>query len=170
MDWSEEMGACEIDAARAASGRLRVLVAADSRLVAEALMFSLETDPKLEAIGYALDGWEALDYMTTLKPDVVVAGPRLPALDSLRFSQFARELFPDMLLIALCDRLVPEEAESAYAAGVDDYLPLARSVDQLLRSISDARLRRHTFERGLRRPAYRPTLSLVAHGEVDARS
>ena len=53
----------------ATSDRLRVLVAEDSRLVAEALMFSLDTDPKLEAIGYALNGWDALEYIETLKPD-----------------------------------------------------------------------------------------------------
>jgi DNA-binding NarL/FixJ family response regulator len=149
--------------------RLRVLVADDSRLLAEALMFSLDTEPKLEAIGYALDGWEALEYMLTLEPDVVLVGPRLTGLSPHRFCQFAHELFPSVLLIMLCERLVPEAVESAYAAGVADCLPLERSVDQLLRSIAAAQMRRQTFERGRRRAALTPALSLVPSGGVDAR-
>ena len=151
--------------------RLRVLVAEDSRLVAEALMFSLDTDPKLEAIGYALNGWEALEYIETLTPDVVLVGPRLTGLDPLGFCQFTHELFPNVLLIMLCERLIPAAVESAYAIGVADCVPTARSVDELLRSISDARTRQETFERGRRQAARRrPLLSLVQLGEVDARS
>ena len=35
------------------AGRLRVVIAERSRLVAEALMFTFDTDPRLDAIGYA---------------------------------------------------------------------------------------------------------------------
>jgi len=170
MDWLEDPGIPTTLGGRPeASGRLRVLVADDTRLVAEALMFSLETDPKLEAIGYALDGWEALDYIATLEPDVVVVGPRLTGFDPLEFSRVAHELFPDVLLITLCERLVPEVVEAAYAIGVADCLPVTRSVDELLRSISDARTRRQRFERGRHPAAGRPTLTLVEPGEADAR-
>ena len=171
MNWLEEMGSVsEADHRPAANtGRLRVLVAEESRLLAEALMFSLETDPKLEPVGYALDGWEGLDYIGSLKPDVVLVGPHLAGLTPLRFAQFGHELYPNVLVITLCYQLVPEVVESAYALGVDDVLPLNRSVDQLLRSISDARLRRQTFERGLLRASQRPELTLVKSGEVDAR-
>ena len=171
MYWPEETGSREILSMRSAtSDRLRVLVAEDNRLVAEALMFSLDTDPKLEAIGYALNGWEALEYVETLKPDVVVVGPQLAGLDALGFCQFAHELFPNVLLIMLCERLVPAAVESAYAIGVSDCLPMARSVDELLRSISDARTRQDAFERSRRQAAHRPPLRLATLGEVDARS
>jgi DNA-binding NarL/FixJ family response regulator len=154
----------------ATSERLRVLVAEDSRLVAEALMFSLDTDPKLEAIGYALNGWDALEYIETLKPDVVLVGPRLSGLDPHGFCQFTHELFPNVLLIMLCERLVPELVEAAYAVGVSDCLPTARSIDELLRSISDARTRQEVFERGRRRVGHRSARGLARIGGVDARS
>jgi len=171
MYWPEETGNRETETfCSATSDRLRVLVADDSRLVAEALMFSLDTDPKLEAIGYALNGWEALEYIETLKPDVVLVGPRLTGLDQLGFCQFAHELFPSVLLIMLCERLIPEAVESAYAIGVADCLPMARSVDELLCSISDAKTRQLVFERGRRRAAQRPALDFARRGAVDARS
>jgi DNA-binding NarL/FixJ family response regulator len=148
---------------------LRVLVAADSRIVAEALMFSLDTDPRLEPMGYALDGWEALEYVAMFEPDVVVVGPRLASLDPFKFSQFAHELAPELLLIMLCERLVPARVEAAYAIGVADCLPLGRSIDELLRAIADARTRQQTFQRGRRPAARRRDLALVPGGEIDAR-
>jgi DNA-binding NarL/FixJ family response regulator len=171
MHWPEETDNHENEkVCSATSDRLRVLVAEDNRLVAEALMFSLDTDPKLEAIGYALNGWEALEYIETLDPDVVLVGPRLRGLDPIGFCQFTHELFPNVLLIMLCERLIPAAVESAYAVGVADCLPMARSVDELLRAISDAQTRREVFERGRRQAARRPLLDRVRLGEVDARS
>src|SRR5207248_1979260 len=52
----------------------RVMVVDDSRLVAEALMFTLESDPALEPIGYALDGWEALELISAFQPDALLVG------------------------------------------------------------------------------------------------
>jgi DNA-binding NarL/FixJ family response regulator len=169
MYWADEIGNGETDGRRpAARERLRVLVADDSRLVAEALMFSLDTDPKLEAIGYALDGWEALEYMATLEPDVVVIGPRLTGLGPFEFSRFAREVSPNVLLIMLCERLVPASVKSAYAIGVADCLPACRSIDELLRAISAARVRQQTFERGRRQAMRRSTPYAVQ--KIDTRS
>src|SRR5207237_702692 len=89
------------------------------------LMFSLDADPTLEAIGYTLDGWEALEYILRLEPDVVLVGPRLSGLDPFGFCRYAHELFPNVLLIMLCERLVPAAVESAYALGVRAELELA---------------------------------------------
>lgn len=167
--WSEDTGSIGIDDRLTTWERLRVLVTEDSRLVAEALMFSLDTDPKLEAIGYALDGREALEYMATLEPDVVVVGPHLPGLGPTDFIRLARQLSPHALLIMLCERLVPAVVESAYSIGVADCVPVTCSIDQLLCSISDARMRQQAFERGQRQAARRSTLTRARPGEVDAR-
>jgi hypothetical protein len=60
---------------------IRVLVAHQSRLTAEALMFILDSDPTLEPIGYALDVHEAIQLAILLEPDVVVASPEFAGLD-----------------------------------------------------------------------------------------
>src|SRR6266542_5289369 len=65
----------------------RVLVVDDSRLVAEALMFTLDSDPLLEPIGYALDGWEALELISALDPDVLLVGSELVGLDRRAFTR-----------------------------------------------------------------------------------
>ncbi len=130
--------------------RLRVIIADRSRLVAEALMFTFDTDPRLDAIGYALDGWEAIGLVASHRPDVVVVGAHLPGLDQANFTVFVHEFFPHALLILLCERLVPHEVEAAYADGAADCLPTSCSTDELLHAIRQAHNRRLAFARGAR--------------------
>jgi DNA-binding NarL/FixJ family response regulator len=130
--------------------RLRVVIADRSRLVAEALMFTFDTDPRLDAIGYALDGWEAIGLVASHQPDAVVVGAHLPGLDQASFTAFVHESFPHTLLSLLCERLVPHEVEAAYADGAADCLPTSCSTDELLHAIRQAHRRRITFARGTR--------------------
>src|SRR4051812_32665526 len=123
MEWFEE-------------ARLRVLVADNSRLFAEALMFTLDGDPKLEAIGYGLNGWDALDLVGSLEPDVVLVGRGLTGIDQIELTSWLHVLHPQVLPILLCETLVPDEVKAAYAAGAADCLPASRSADELLHAIS----------------------------------
>jgi CheY-like chemotaxis protein len=137
------------------SGQLRVLIAEGSRLAAEALMFTLDSDPCLEAIGYGLDGWEALELVASLEPDAVLVGPDLERLDQLEFTAWLHEFFPDVLPILIRRTLVPQEVENAYATGAADCLPESCSADELLHAVSAARTRQLRFERGRRASALR---------------
>jgi len=119
----------------------RVLVADNNRLVAEALMFTLDSDPRVEAIGYALDGWNALELISSLEPDAVIVGTALPGLDPLQLTRWLREAFPGVLPILLRERLVPQEIEELYAAGAADCITTTSSADELLHALSSARKR-----------------------------
>ena len=134
----------------------RVLVASGSRLFAEALMLTLDVNPLLEPIGYALDAWESLQLTSELEPDVVIAA-ELPGIDTVTFARLTHELAPPVRIIILAEALAPSEVERAYAAGAADYLPSDRSADDLLSAIEGAQIRQARFERsavGTRRPAW----------------
>ena len=143
---------------------IRVLVAHDSRLLAEALMFTLETDPFLEPIGYALDGWEAFELVTTLRHDVVLVGAELSGLDGSSLIRFVHMVWPQVRIIVLAETQVPHEVEEAYGVGATDYLPKHRSTDELLDAISSACLRQVAFDRGAQ-----PGTLLCASLETEAR-
>jgi DNA-binding NarL/FixJ family response regulator len=165
MNWSDTDGRHDGDT----RARLGVLVAAKSRLVAEMLTLSIETAPQLDAVGYTLNGWEALDAIEALRPDAVVVGPSLTGLDPLGFCQFTHELYPNVLLILLCERLVPAAVESAYALGVADCVPMSRSIDELVRAVCDAETRKRAFDRGSRRSTGRGLFLVPSLGDADAR-
>ena len=123
---------------------LRVLIADEDRLTAEALMFTLDSDPTLEPIGYSLDGRNALELVASLEPDAVLVGPELDGMSQLKFCELVHQLVPDLLVITLQRRLVPIEVEALYAAGASACVPLSCLADELLHELAaaHARLRR----------------------------
>jgi DNA-binding NarL/FixJ family response regulator len=111
----------------------RVLVADSRRLIAEALTFAVESDPRLDAVGYGLDGWDALELVSSYEPDVVVVGPSLNGLDQVQFTSLVREFFPNVEAILICER---GDRVAAYDAGATSCLAESCSADELLRAIT----------------------------------
>ena len=128
--------------------RLRVLVADESRLVAESLLFTLDSDPMLDAIGYALDATEALELVAGYDPDAILLGPTMSTIDRHGVTRLLHDLWPRLLIVVICQKLVPVEVEAVYAAGATDCLPQSRSADELLHAIGAAHSRLVAFDQG----------------------
>ena len=144
--------------------QLRVLVVDESRLVAEALMFAFDSDPRLDAIGYCVDGAGALELVSAYEPDVVVVGSDLAGVDQLDLCDLLHNVFPSVQLISLQKRLEPEEVEALNATGVADCLATTCSVDQLLHAIAASHGRETVSERRQRQEKHR----LVSQLATDA--
>jgi DNA-binding NarL/FixJ family response regulator len=152
LDWLDEGPG---HARPAPTEKTRVLIAEPSRLYAEALMFTLDASLDLEAIGYALNGWDALELTASFEPEAIVVGAGLAGLDTLAFTRLVHLFWPRIRLILLGDTQVPRDVEAAYALGAADYLPKSRSADELLTAIGQACLRQATHERAGRTAALR---------------
>jgi len=146
----------------AESHRLRVLIADENRLSAEALMFMLESDPTVEAIGYSLDGRNALELVAAFEPDAVLVGSDLAGMSQLKLCQLMGQLDPHVLVLTLHRRLVPIEIEALYGAGASACVPLSCSADELLHELAAAR------ERLKRRTSTQPARQLVRDRAVGA--
>ncbi len=78
-----------------AAGALRVLVVDDSALMRQLIADLLNSDPEIEVVGTARDGWEALSKVESLQPTVItldLAMPQLSGLDLLRMLAAERPL------------------------------------------------------------------------------
>ena len=62
---------------------VRVLVVDDSATVRAVLARRLDADGSIEVVGRAADGFEALDLIAELKPDVVTLDIEMRRLDGL---------------------------------------------------------------------------------------
>jgi DNA-binding NarL/FixJ family response regulator len=124
-----------------ALGTTRVLLAQSSRMLAEALMLALDVEHSVEPIGYALDGWEALELTETLSPDVVVVGPNLKGLDSLTLTRLLDECWPEVRVVVLTEVHRPDQVGQAQAAGAADCLTLDHSADELIEAVTAATVR-----------------------------
>jgi DNA-binding NarL/FixJ family response regulator len=127
----------ERSAASGARGPTRVLFAESNRMVAEALMLAIEIEPSLDPIGYALGGWEALELMESLRPDVIVVGPQLAGEEDFPVLRLLTELYPRVRLVVLTETGGRDQAAQDPVTAVD-YLPLDRSTDELIDAIGAA--------------------------------
>jgi DNA-binding NarL/FixJ family response regulator len=117
----------------------RVLIVERSRLAAEALMFALDSDPRINAIGYESDGWEAVETVSSYGPDVVLVGSEVDGLAPLQFTSLVHDFFPETTPIVICKRDRPDDIKDARTAGAAHCLSTACSADELLHTITKAR-------------------------------
>lgn len=63
------------------AGRIRVLIVEDDVPFAHAMMTSLSEDGRIDVVGTATDGEEALELSKTLRPDVMLLDLNMPRVD-----------------------------------------------------------------------------------------
>ncbi|MCR4817639.1 MAG: chemotaxis response regulator protein-glutamate methylesterase [Fretibacterium sp.] len=66
------------------SGKIKVLVVDDSALMRQLIGDILTSDPRIQVVGTARDGRDALNQIKTLKPDVVTMDVEMPNMDGLK--------------------------------------------------------------------------------------
>jgi two-component system chemotaxis response regulator CheB len=83
----------------AAEKRTRVLIVDDSAFMRKVLEEIIRTDPKLEVVGQAKDGREAVTMAQTLQPDVLTMDINMPRMDGLEATQQIMTQNPRPILI-----------------------------------------------------------------------
>jgi DNA-binding NarL/FixJ family response regulator len=82
----------------------RVLVVDDSRTFAESVDRLLAEDPRIEVVGIAEDGDEAIGLAERLQPDLVLMDIEMPRLDGVAATRAIRERCPDARVVILTGR------------------------------------------------------------------
>ncbi len=78
---------------------IRVLVAEDSAVTREYLVYLLGQDPALEVVGVARDGYEAVQQAERLRPDVIVMDVHMPRMDGYEATRQIMERVPAPIVI-----------------------------------------------------------------------
>jgi DNA-binding NarL/FixJ family response regulator len=110
---------------------VRILIADDHRLFAESLMAVLSEDERLDVVGIAEDGQQAIDLATELQPDVILMDLKMPVLDGFEATRRIREAGLDMQILILTGTDQAIGSEDAAAAGASGYLRKEQSVADL---------------------------------------
>jgi DNA-binding NarL/FixJ family response regulator len=114
------------------SGRaIRLLIADDHRLFAESLMTVLTEDDRVEVVGIAVNGQEAVDLAAEFEPDVILMDIKMPVMDGLEATRRIRETGLPVQILLLTGTDTPIGAEDAAAAGATAFLRKERGVDEL---------------------------------------
>ena len=120
-----------MDEAPPFEGRVRVLLADDHRLFAESLMSVLSSDERVDVIGIAGTGAEAVELAHKLRPDVILMDLKMPVMDGLEATRRIRESGLPCQILLLTGTEAPVGADDATAAGATAFLRKERGVEEL---------------------------------------
>ncbi len=105
------------------SDMIRVLIVDDASFMVKALTDILNSDPKIEIVGSAKNGLEALEQIKQLKPDVVTLDVDMPVMDGISAVRhiMIEEPVPIVMLSSLFNH--GDITFEALRLGVVDFLP-----------------------------------------------
>ena len=114
---------------------VRVLIADDHRLFAEALEAILATDDRIELVGLASDGEEAVRLAEERRPDVILMDISMPLMDGIEAAKAIRESDGDVSILMLTGSNDRSDVDRARQAGAAGYVTKDRIAAELVEAI-----------------------------------
>jgi DNA-binding NarL/FixJ family response regulator len=115
--------------------KIRVLIADDHRMFAEALEAILATDDRLEVAGHAADGAEAVQLTLSLDPDVVLMDIAMPVMDGFQATKQIHKRRPESTVLMLTGSASRSDVDRAREAGAAGYVTKERIASELIDAI-----------------------------------
>lgn len=117
---------------------IRVLVVDDHAIVRKGICALLATESRIDVVGEASDGREAVDLARSLQPDVILMDLVMPGMDGLEAIQQINDRQPETRILVLTsfssvDRVLPAIRAGALGYLLKDSGPqeLVRAIDQV---------------------------------------
>ena len=115
---------------------LRVLLADDHQIVRQGFKVLLEQE-RLEVVGEAANGEEAVRLAEALKPEVAVLDLTMPVLNGLDATRGVLRVSPDTRVILLTMHAEEHQVVAALKAGVRGYIVKTQAAEDLVQAIRD---------------------------------
>ena len=115
--------------------QIRVALADDHPIVLEGIKALLQAAPDLSLVGDAATGSEALQMISSRKPDVAVIDISMPGLNGLELAKRLHETCPEVRLIALTLHEDRAYVQPMLQAGARGYLLKRSAAEDLVRAI-----------------------------------
>lgn len=115
--------------------RIRVLIADEQPLFSRSLEALLDYDDRVEVVGRAADGRQAVELTASLTPDVVLMDINMPVMDGFEATRRIRATGSDAKVIVLTGSDSRGDLTRARNAGADGYVAKARIGSDLLEAI-----------------------------------
>ena len=115
--------------------QIRVLIADDHRLFAEALEAILSGDDRIELVGLAGDGEEAVRLAGERRPDVILMDISMPLMDGIAAAKKIKAADEDVSILMLTGSNARTDVDRARQAGAAGYVTKDRIAAELVEAI-----------------------------------
>ena len=112
-----------------------MLIGDDQKIVRSGLITLLKTDPDVEIVGEAEDGWSTVRMAEELLPDVVIVEVNMPDLNGVEVTRRLVTRHPAIRVLALSNYLDRRIVTSIMKAGALGYLIKDCSAEELIQAI-----------------------------------
>ena len=114
---------------------IRLLICDDQTFVCEGLRAILSTTAKIEVVGLAYNGEEAVQRVEALHPDIVLMDLKMPVLNGIQATRMIKERFPEIFVLVLTTYDFDEWVFEAIRAGANGYLLKDTPREQMFEAI-----------------------------------
>ena len=116
-------------------GSTSILVVDDYEPWRRFVSTTLQKQPKLQVIGEALDGLEAVQKAQQLQPDLILLDIGLPTLNGIEAARRIREVSPKSKILFLSENRTWDIAEEALRTGAGGYVIKSDAAGELLPAV-----------------------------------
>ncbi|WP_225726459.1 MULTISPECIES: response regulator transcription factor [unclassified Nocardia] len=136
---------------------IRLIVVDDQAVVREGLALLVDLVPGIEVVGQAADGYEAIELVESLRPDVVLMDLYMPRCDGIEATTAIRQAHPETKVVVLTTYSDDDLVIRALQAGALGYLTKSADRHQIGRAVHAA-----AAEQAILDPAVQDTLLAAA--------
>jgi PAS domain S-box-containing protein len=115
---------------------MRVLVVDDHEVVRRGICSVLAAESALTLCGEAVDGKDAIEKATILRPDIVVMDISMPQMNGLEATREIKRLLPQTEVVIVSQHEAPEMVRQAFNAGARGYVVKSTVAKDLLSAIA----------------------------------
>lgn len=117
------------------SNIIRVVLADDHVFVRDGIKSLLENEANIEVVGEAIDGADALEVVSSTKPDLLIVDIRMPNLTGIEVVEKLRNDSNNVKIIMLSMHESEEYVLKSIKAGADGYLLKGSSKEEFLKAL-----------------------------------
>ncbi len=114
---------------------VRIVLVDDHAVVRQGLAALIATDPRLQVVGEAASGEEAVPICHRLQPDVVLLDMIMPKMNGVAAAAAIKAAAPHTRVLLLTSYTEGDLVQPALAAGADGYLLKTASAEGVLQAV-----------------------------------